>query len=185
MKFFRPTDLPNPYPAGPGLRPGSWECVVTDFKSTDTLYLGRESEALPMPGNREAQYFTAHDYTVNFRYNEVPRTLTVPAGCLTDLASIPRFARWYIGRVGPHLECCIVHDFLFVAWQLIDGRKATRADWRFANAVLYAGLRAAKVSGFKRWLFRLALDSEASWDRYRERDGGPKDEWLFVEVEFP
>ena len=81
------------------------------------------------------------------------------------------------------MEACIIHDFLFIAWQLIAGREATRADWRFANEVLYAGLRAAKVSGFKRWLFRLALDSDASWDRYRERDGGPKGDRLFVEVE--
>ena len=183
MNFFRPADLPNPYPAGPGLRPGSWECVVTDFKSTDTLYLGRESEALPMPGGREAQYFLVQDYIVRFRVNEVIRALTVPAGFLTDLASVPRIFRAYFGRVGPHLEAAIVHDFLCSAWELLDGYEATDRDWLFANAVMCAGLKAAGLNRFDVFLFRRAIGSRYARRRFKRRAGGPKGERLFVEVE--
>ena len=32
-------------------------------------------------------------------------------------------------RVGPHLEASIVHDWLYVAWQLEEGTEATE-EWR-------------------------------------------------------
>lgn len=178
MKFLRP-EIDNPYPPGSGL--GQRKPVISDFQYVDDLYLGRFAESLSMPGGREVEYFTARRYTVEFRVDGVPRILKIPAGCLNDLASIPRFARWYIGRVGPHLEACIVHDYLFVAWLLVSGHKPTRADWRFANEVLYAGLRAAGIGWFKRRLFRLALDSEVSWRRF-EKLNGPDGSRLFVEV---
>ena len=69
-------------------------------------------------------YIVDQDYTVSFDVDDVEKTLTVPRGMLTDLASVPRVARGRVGKVGPHLAASIVHDFLFIAWQLLDGRGA-------------------------------------------------------------
>ncbi len=69
--------------------------------------------------------------------------LTVPVGMLTDLASVPAIARSYIGRVGPHLEAAIAHDFLYRVWRDLLGVAPTSDMKRFADTVMLAGMKAA------------------------------------------
>ena len=92
--FYRPKDLPNPYPSG------SWD-DIREFSYDSDLHLLRLSNGLPgIP--RSAQYIVGEPYTVSFRLDteEDRRSITVPKGMLTDLASVPRCFRWYAGRVG-------------------------------------------------------------------------------------
>ena len=173
LEYRRPV-IPDPYP------PLEFESI-TGFRYRSRLELGREKEALRISTSREASYMTLADYTVDFKVDGVRHEITVPAGMLTDLTSVPRLFRSLVGRVGPHLEAAIVHDFLFIAWQLLPDRTARRRDWRFANAVMFAGLKAARVSWFQRALIQAALTAPVfSWGLYRRRDDGEDGLGLFV-----
>ena len=158
--------LENPYPA-----PG-WN-VIDDFVFVSDLRLLR----LATPGTinlpREAQYILAQDYTVSFTLDGETRHLTVPAGTLTDLASVPRVARGYIGRVGPHLEAAIVHDFLYRAWRDLPDVKPTSDMQLFADTVMLAGMRAAGMEikadviyRSLRWFGKAAFFGEGIAPRY-------------------
>ena len=161
-RFFRP-NVPNPYPDGFN--------EITDFEYITRLVLAREPEAPDLGDDREATYIVAEPYTVRYKIDGRATTLTVPRGLLTDLASVPQFARGVVGRVGPHLEASIVHDYLFVAWQLLPDRGARRRDFEFANQVMFAGLESGGVPGYQQVAIRAALNFPwVSWSVYRETD---------------
>ena len=169
-RFFEPR-VPNPYPERYD--------NVSGFEYVTRLVLAREPVALLDKKNRKASYIVAEPYTVTYLVDGRRHELTVPAGMLTDLASVPRAARNVVGRVGPHLEAAIVHDYLFNAWQLIDGRGTRRQDFRFANAVMFAGLKAARVAYVERKAIELGLSLPfVPWSAYRSRD-----DVLFVQLD--
>ena len=173
-KHVRPS-IPDPYPV-------SWN-KVSDFHYDSRLELGRDPEALMIGKSRESCYMTLSNYTVDFLVDDRRWRLTVPAGMLTDLTSVPRIFRNIVGRVGPHLEAAIVHDYLYIAWQLLPNRTARRQDWKFANHVMFAGLDAANIGWAKRKLIRAALSAPYfSWSVYRERDDGDDGMDLFITV---
>jgi hypothetical protein len=170
--------IDNPYPA-------SFR-QVSDFKYLTPLILRREPEALQMKDAAEVLYVVAEDYTVSFKVDGNLRELTVPRGMLTDLASVPRLARAVVGRVGPHLEASIVHDYLFIAWQLLPEHGARYQDFRFANAVMFAGLDQASMSWVERSAIKAALQFPyIAWSVYRSRDDGPTGFGLFVNLDEP
>lgn len=79
-------------------------------------------------------------------------TLVVPRGFVTDLASVPWFARWYVSRDGDHLKAAVVHDYAYARasasapldhgqWSKIDRRAADRL---FLEAMGVRGVRPAK-----------------------------------------
>ena len=174
MTGYRP-EISNPYPA-------EWS-RVSDLRYRSRLDLGREPAALQHRETREASYITLAPYTVDFLVDGVRQEVTVPAGMLTDLTSAPRLVRNIVGRVGPHLEAAIVHDYLYIAWQLLPDGRPRRQDWRFANQVMFAGLKSAKVRWFQRMLIRAALSVPYfSWSVYRGRDDGEDGLGLFVDV---
>lgn len=170
MTFIRLT-IGDPYPSGPF---GD----ITGFKYISRLALLRQPTALCNAAKREVGYVLAEPFQVSFHVDGREQVLTAPAGMLTDLVSAPLVLRSLLGRVGPHLEAAIVHDDLFIAWRMLDGRAPRRRDWRFGNHVMLAGLR--RLPGFKKFkLFgvRSALWL-GSWGVYRERDHP-----LFVEID--
>ena len=170
--------IPDPYP-------GEFE-EVTDFRYEIRLVLAREPEALLMREEAEVSYIVDQDYRVSFKVDGVDTPLIVPRGMLTDLSSVPSALRSFVGRVGPHLEVSIVHDFLFIAWQLLDGREARREDFRFANAVMSAGLDEADVGWFQRTAIKAAINLPLiAWSLYRERDDDPEGNGLFVDLDNP
>lgn len=142
---------------------------ITNFRYQDWLVLGRAPEILKMD-NRESMYVVMEDYSVSLDVDGKLMVIVVPKGMTTDLVSVPKWARSIIGRVGPHLEACIVHDWLYVAWQIQD-REPTKADWRWANKVLYAGMKAAKCSWASRVAIRIAMETPfLSWGVFKRRD---------------
>lgn len=165
----------DPYPA-------HW-ARVESLCYLDRLELGRAPEALRFR-DRESCYFTLSPYRVDVAVDGAVHRITVPAGFLTDLASVPAFARMLVGRVGPHLEAAIVHDWLYVAWQLIEGRAPHHRDWAFANQVMYAGLRAARVAWPQRLAIRAALEAPMfSWRVFCARDDGPGQTGILLDLE--
>ena len=170
--------IENPYP-GPFKR-------VSGFQYVSRLVLAREPDVLMMRKQAGVSYIVDQDYTVSFKVDGVERSLTVPRGMLTDLASVPRAARGVVGKVGPHLEVSIVHDFLFIAWQLLDGRDARKEDFRFANAVMFAGLDATDMGCLSRNAIKTALRFPiVAWSVYRDRNDGPDDNGLFADLDNP
>jgi len=90
-------------------------------------------------------------------------TITVPAGFVTDLASIPRLARWYVSRDGDHTKPAVVHDWLYGRASIAGHPSITRAD---ADRIFLEALKARGVrSGLATvmyWAVRLG-----GWSTFR------------------
>ena len=127
---------------------------IWGFSYESDLHLLRLRRGLPGI-RREAQYIVAKPYLVSFKLDDegVRRNITVPKGMLTDLASVPRPLRWYAGRVGPHLEAAVVHDFLYVAWQDL-GMLPTGSMRRFADRIMLTAMLAAGMCSRAHAIYR-------------------------------
>ena len=101
--------IPSPYPETYNNH------SIRNFQYSSDLHLVRLKQRLPEIGP-EKQYIVAKDYKVCFQLNGDKKSVTVPKGMLSDLTSVPPMFRGIVGRVGPHLEAAIVHDYLYMAW---------------------------------------------------------------------
>lgn len=146
MEPYEP-EFENPYPDV------DWT-QISDFKYETPLHLYRTIEAVQLREGEDADYIVWRDYTVRFKLDNEDeyRNITVPRGMLTDLASVPSVGRSVVGRVGPHLEASIVHDFLYIAWQDLEGRGPRDEDREFADKLMRVAMEKAGVSGWKRFL---------------------------------
>ena len=146
--------LPDPYPCEYKNNPS-----ITGFKYQSHLHLLRlKQRPRRIDTDREAQYIVDKNYTVCYQLNNLTwHAITVPRGTLTDLASVPRMFRGIVGRVGPHLEASIVHDYLYVAWQ-VKGKCPTDSMRlrRFADKLYLKAMREAGM-GCKAHLIYLAV----------------------------
>ena len=163
MDCYTP-EIGNPYPTD------GWN-EIADFKYLTPLELYRHQTALSSRSGSDADYIVSQPYAVDVSLDGRPRRITVPKGMLTDLASVPRFARSVVGRVGPHLEASIVHDYLYIAWQDIDGHGPRKADRDFADRLMLAGMEAARVGGFKRQLIYRTVRT-FGWGVYESANPG-------------
>ena len=89
----------------------------------------------------------------------------IPQGLLTDLASVPRGFRGIVGRVGPHLEAAIVHDFMYgdrvrTEYPIFTHWTRKQADQLFLAGMKKAGVgwalrhliyRAVRIGGGRSW----------------------------------
>ena len=114
---------------------------ISEFRYKSDLKLMRLKDGLPNL-DREAQYIIAKDYKVSFVLDGAPHCIRVPRGTLTDFASVPRLFRIFVGRVGPHLEAAIIHDYLYIAWQLA-GLVPDEGMRRFADKLMLVAMHAA------------------------------------------
>ena len=155
------------------------EVVCFDYRSD--LHLTRRIEAVQGRRGEDAEYALAQRYrawvTVKAEGDgKVSRLrISIPAGFLTDLSSVPRPGRWAVSRVGPHLEASIVHDWLYVAWQFEGGEPTDRMR-RFADDVFLAAMKKAEVRWFQRNLIYGAVRL-GGWIPFRR-----KDDRLFVDA---
>ena len=137
---------------------------VFKFCYRSNLHLSRKIARVQSRRGKDAAYIVTKPYRahVKIKWCKDGKTgcfpICVPKGYETDLCSSPRFARSIVGRVGPHLEASIVHDWLYEAWQGRWGNKRLKPNCdmrRFADAVFLEALKEAKVAGWKRmcmWL---------------------------------
>ncbi|MEO0427431.1 MAG: DUF1353 domain-containing protein [Pseudomonadota bacterium] len=123
----------------------------------DHLHLVRLKERRTCAGGTfDADYIVSQAYTVTFTLGGEAREITVPEGMVTDLASVPWWARWFAGQVGPHLEAAIVHDHLYIAW--IDVERGVRAeDRRFADDLMFAIMRGSGMPVWAAWVIWAAV----------------------------
>ncbi len=147
--------------------PADGPVEVLGFAYADDLYLTRGIEAVQMRGEEEdADYIVARRYCSEVKLRlpngkECTFPIEVPCGLLTDLSSVPRCGRWLMGKVGPHLEASIVHDWLYVAWQDEAAWQGERRPpvWmrKFADDVFLAAMKEAGVGRFKRSIAHAAV----------------------------
>lgn len=76
--------------------------------------------------------------------------INVPAGYLSDYASIPRPARWLIPSWGRWAEAAVVHDYCYT--DLTDALTREAADCIFREAMREIG-----VAVWRRWLMWAAV----------------------------
>ncbi len=164
-------EFENPYPDT------GWT-QISEFEYATPLHLYRAIEAVQRREGEDADYIVSRDYTIRFKLDneDEHRKITVPRGMLTDLSSVPSVARSVIGRVGPHLEASIVHDFLYIAWQDVDGRGPRDEDREFADKLMRVAMEEAGVRGWKRFLIYNVVRSFGSGGYRRE------DELRYVKI---
>lgn len=147
---------PNPYPEQTG--------TITDVTYDTGLVLLRLKDAVKLRDGEDADYIVGADYSISYRLDGGPqRTITVPRGLITDLASVPQFARTLVSRVGPHLEAAIVHDYLYIAWQDFDGGVPRPQDRNFADALFLEAMVAANVGWVGRNSIHRAVRAFGWW----------------------
>ena len=126
-----------------------------------------ESNRLPMRGTFLTVRLTdsvTHDglniYQVRYDYNHHDGT-RVPAGFVTNLATVPRWLRWYVTPASLR-EAAVVHDFYcgelgyIKRGTRLDADKRLLRDMRkmgfgaFRRSVIYLGVRLhARIKGLK------------------------------------
>ncbi len=153
MENYNP-NIDNPYPEG------DWS-QISDFKYLTPMILRREAKAVRNRGDKEkdAEYILGEEYRVSYKLDGQDREIKVPRGMLTDLSSAPRIASLAgIGRVGPHLEGSIVHDFLYIAWQYLNPEREVRSeDRRFADELFREAMKETSVLAFRRGVIYRAV----------------------------
>lgn len=100
--------------------------------------------------------------------------ITAPAGFVTDLASIPRWAWVVLPPDGPWVKAAVIHDFLYATlgtgvWKAHPAAitRATPYSRREADAVLREAMADRGVDTLRRTLIHLAvrLGGAAGWGR--------------------
>jgi hypothetical protein len=97
---------------------------------------------------------------VNPMFYEIKRTgqmITVPAGFVTDFASVPWYARWRISVLGKHSIAAIVHDYLY--WE----QRCTREE---ADAILREAMDEYGSSSADQTIVYYAVKygAQSAWD---------------------
>jgi hypothetical protein len=87
---------------------------------------------------------------LTFRLNKTNEPIIVPAGFITDLASIPKMLHWWKGKLDRPIAAAIVHDYLY--WY----QQCTKKE---ADAIFYHGMRAKAADDFTTAAFYLAVSS--------------------------
>ena len=145
---------------------------VVGFKYCTDLHLMRSIAAVKARRGEDAKYLVGRPYRarVKLRNGEGERRwheICVPAGYKTDLASVPRPARVVVARAGPHLEACVVHDWLYEAW-IVTGASPHPSMKVFADDVLRAAMEEANVRRHTAWTIFMACSRFGGEDFRRE-----------------
>ncbi len=172
MRYDHPDWPIDPYPE-------SWE-EITGFAYRSALSLLRPLNTVQSRLGEDADYVLQYDFLFDYQIDgRETRRVVVPRGLLTDLTSVPRLFRAFVGRVGPWLEAAILHDYLYIAWQDVPGRDPRPCDRLFADRMMLRAMEAAGVGPVQRraiyWAVRtFGGDAFARFDenRYADLDSG-------------
>jgi hypothetical protein len=131
------------------------------------------------PSTRAGRSLWALSETLDYTPGTGDNVITVPKGCVTDLASIPRWAWVLLPPDGPWVKAAIVHDYLYATggtgkWKkhptsIHPPRTYERAE---ADEILREAMENRRVGWFKRTIIYLAvrIGGGPGW-RQREQKG--------------
>jgi uncharacterized protein DUF1353 len=90
------------------------------------------------------------------------RTITVPEGFVTDLASVPRFFWPFVSPIGKYDDACVLHDWLYN----VGGVERKQAD-----DVLREAMSACGVAHDDQWVIYHGVRAGGwlPWRRYRKQ----------------
>lgn len=72
--------------------------------------------------------------------------ITVPAGTVTDFASVPRVLWNIIPPIGPYVRAAVIHDYLYARHRAgDDSRERDEVDSIFFEAMVDSGMAAWKA----------------------------------------
>lgn len=91
------------------------------------------------------------------------RVIIVPAGFVTDLASIPRFFHRVLPKSGLHNYAAVIHDYLYTTGEVKDRK---RCDRIFLEGMLVRGVSAWKAYAMY-WGVRLC--GWKAWNEHRRQ----------------
>lgn len=80
----------------------------------------------------------------------------VKVGFVTDFASIPRFARIIIPKLGKYTKASVIHDFLYQRGSIPDSPKDSNPR-KTADVIFRDGMRDLGVVKWKRWVMWAAV----------------------------
>lgn len=95
--------------------------------------------------------------------------IDVPAGFVTDFASVPRLLWPFYPKTGSYAKAAVVHDWLYFAGYIRGVGPVTRS---YADAVFKRAMEDLGVPYVRRHLMWLAVRAGAgsTWARYRAAD---------------
>lgn len=126
-----------------------------------TLYEDANGDAITKGGR--CQWVLASPLRYDVGAEGSGETITVPAGAMTDLASIPRFAAPLLPPDGPWAKAAVVHDHLYRTrgtcfWDGFNGRTRakpyTRAE---SDKILREAMEVLGVPAWKRAVIYAAV----------------------------
>ena len=162
MRQNHPDWPTNPYP-------DEWQ-EITGFDYRSALSLLRPLNTVSHRLGEDADYILQRDFLFDYTLDGGDvRRIVVPRGLITDLTSVPRLLRVFVGRVGPWLEAAILHDYLYIAWQDVPGLGARPRDRLFADRMMLCAMQEAGVGWFDRTVIYLAVRTFGA-ATYAERD---------------
>ena len=126
--------------------------MITNFQYIDDLHLVRYAKGL-----RGAKFVLEKEYRVGFRIGSRSHSHVyyVPAGTVTDFASIPKLAQGIVSALGNHVEAACVHDHMCYT------RPYTS---KVAAAIFNEAMRAGGVPDWKRAImYRAVLHFGPQW----------------------
>jgi hypothetical protein len=103
--------------------------------------------------------------TEPLRYIGKVDEFVVPAGYVTDFATIPRVAVWLIARFGLYTKAAILHDWLLTEHVAKGSTVVSAVD---ADALFLRALRELEVPPYRRALMWTGVRWGAAFSRYRK-----------------
>lgn len=102
-----------------------------------------------LPDGRNYQLYTP--FYFYFDENKKEEGITIPAGFITDFASIPRVFWSILPPVGNYAAAALVHDYLYGNGISLGMKR------KFCDEMLLEGMRALKVSRAVRYVMYCAV----------------------------
>jgi hypothetical protein len=109
----------------------------------------------------------------SFQYQAIREKYDVPAGELTDFASVPRVFVWFVPKYGLYTRAAILHDYLC---RLAEKQQFRRRE---ADGLFRQSMRIVGVAFLRRWLMWVAVRWGGLFAR-GVRSEFIKDAWLVV-----
>lgn len=90
-------------------------------------------------------------------YQGRKETFRVPAGFVTDLASVPHFFTWLVPRYGRYTRAAVLHDYLCLE------AHAGRFNRHDADGIFRRTMRELGVGFLRRWIMWTAVRVGSGW----------------------
>lgn len=129
---------------------------ASDFTNFDaTLQVVYDKRATQLLGRKFYKVTQSFRF---FRSREEPNVWAyVPAGYLSDGASVPRLFQWLIPAWGRYGQAAVLHDILCDTLQLFKNGVPVGITRREADHLFLDGMIAAKVPWYTRWVLFAAV----------------------------